>query len=129
MQPEIVAVHDAARCLVSSELVSRSIDGAIANRAVTAAVPLVDSLKRVDDSGKVVASVPREHLWLVQTLQVFSFELLVRAHTEGGAEATDDASLVERFHPVMIVEGERRNLKITTPEDLLLARCLVGEER
>ena len=127
---DLILVHDAARCLVSPGLVRRCVEKAGKCGAVTAAVPLVDSIKRANLDMQVIESPSREDLWCVQTPQVFRFDLLLSAHKQGRqleqrSSATDDASLVERFHPVSIVEGERLNLKITTPEDLHLARCLM----
>lgn len=119
-------VHDAARCLASPGLVRRCVQGAFERGAVTAAIPCVDSLKRVTEGGKVHGSLDRSGVWLVQTPQVFRFELLERAHGEGASEATDDASLVERHHPVWVVEGERSNIKITMPGDVELAEKLLG---
>ena len=125
-----VLVHDAARCLVSSALVRRCVEGAQKWGAVTAAVPLTDSIKRAGTDMQVLESLERENIWCVQTPQVFGFDLLYAAHTQKqtatrSSAATDDASLVEMLHSVKIVEGEKSNFKITTPEDLQLARCLL----
>lgn len=122
----LVLVHDAARCLVSSNLVRRCIDAAREFGAVTAAIPLVDSLKRAGSDLEVQESVPRENIWCVQTPQVFKFDLLYAAHRKSPCgSATDDASLVERLHAVRIVPGERLNFKVTTQEDLELARAVL----
>lgn len=123
-RPDFVLVHDAARCLVSRELIEKSIRAAFAQRAVTCAIPIVDSVVRVAEQGGAATAVDRRNLWAVQTPQVFAFELLLQAHRQGGSAATDDASLVERIHAIHIVEGERSNLKLTTPEDLKLAAIL-----
>ena len=120
----LVLVHDAARCFASPELVRRSIEGAFRYQAVTAAIPVVDSIKQVSSEGLVEASLPREKLVAVQTPQVFSFSLLSRAHREGAPGATDDASLVERIHPVRVVHGERTNIKVTNPEDVAVAELI-----
>jgi 2-C-methyl-D-erythritol 4-phosphate cytidylyltransferase len=122
-----VAVHDAARCFIRSETIAHALDAARSCQAVTVAVPLVDSLKRVAGNGKVEESVSREHIWCVQTPQVFRFDLLYEAHrrnlfTGQGPGATDDASLVEQLQPVYVSAGDRSNFKITTPEDYELAR-------
>jgi 2-C-methyl-D-erythritol 4-phosphate cytidylyltransferase len=125
---EFVLVHDAARPLVDEALIRSVLTAA---RRVGAAVPLVpvpDTVKRVEGD-RVVATVPREGLMQAQTPQGFRRDLLLRAHREAresGFEATDDAQLVERLaHDVAWVEGNRVNLKITTPADLLLADRLL----
>ena len=129
-----VLVHDAARCLVSAAVVDRCIRGALLHRAVTAAVPLIDTLKRCNDQHRVVETVAREALWAVQTPQVFSLQLLVEAHQRPEAldslhRYTDDASLVEPLAAVQVIEGERCNIKITTPEDLEIAERLLSAGR
>lgn len=120
-----VLVHDAARCLVSLALVNRTIESCFEQKAVSAGLPLVDSLKRTDSALRVVNSMDRQNLMAVQTPQVFTYQLLYAAHRRTEADATDDASLVEAIHPVQIVLGEKTNLKLTTPEDLEIARKLV----
>lgn len=127
-QFEYVLVHDAARCLVTNDLVRRCIDGAVKHSAITAAIPMVDSVKECSVEGagaiRVGKSLDRNLLWSVQTPQVFKFELLCQAHQAPITGASDDASLVEAIHPVYIIEGQRNNLKITNPEDLEYARYL-----
>lgn len=131
----IVLVHDAARCFAGVDLMERSIAAARQSGAVSAALPLVDSIKRAS-AGIFTESLSRSDLWLIQTPQVFRYDLLVRAHdapADGdGAEVTDDAGLVERFAPVGVVRGERLNFKITEPDDLqmaeIVARASAGEE-
>lgn len=123
---DLVAVHDAARCLLSPALVRRLLEAAAQHHAVTAALPVVDSLTRAEGE-RSVATVDRQGLWIVQTPQVFRFRLLQAAHRAGqDSEATDDASLVRALHPVMLVPGERRNFKLTTPEDYELAQLLTS---
>lgn len=123
--PDIVLVHDAARCLVSLELIERCITEGVRTGAVTAGVPMVDSVKEVDREGRVVRTLDRATLWSVQTPQVFSYPILYKAHELSVPGATDDASLVEPFQLVTVVPGERSNLKITTPEDLVVAEALI----
>jgi 2-C-methyl-D-erythritol 4-phosphate cytidylyltransferase len=126
-----VAVHDAARCLVSPRDVARVIDAARAGGAALLAVPASDTIKRVRD-GRVVETPPRAECWAAQTPQVFRAELLREAIAKARADGivgTDDAQLVERLGvPVRVVEGSRSNLKITRPEDLLLAERLLAED-
>jgi 2-C-methyl-D-erythritol 4-phosphate cytidylyltransferase len=123
--PDFVLVHDAARCLVSDVLVQRCIEEAYSHGAVTAGVEAVDSLKFVAADGTVERSLPRERIRAIQTPQVFRTELLERAHRDASPHATDDASLVEPFHPVRVVEGDPTNVKITRTIDLTIAEHLL----
>ncbi|MCB0355247.1 MAG: 2-C-methyl-D-erythritol 4-phosphate cytidylyltransferase [Bdellovibrionales bacterium] len=125
----IVLVHDGARCLVSPSLIERVVEGARRQNAVTAALPMVASVKRVSPSGRVIESLNRSELVEVQTPQGFRFDLLWAAHQRfsESTSATDDACLVEAMSEVFIVEGERTNLKITTLSDLSVARSLVSD--
>lgn len=135
----VVAVHDAARPLASPGLVARTV-GALGDGwvAVAPGLPVVDTLKLVDDE-RVVRTVDRRHLWTVQTPQVFSAGTLRQVHGRlpeagaapaGRAAVTDDLALVERAGGrVRLIAGERRNLKITYPEDLALAEALLAGGR
>jgi 2-C-methyl-D-erythritol 4-phosphate cytidylyltransferase len=99
-------------------------------RAVAPGIALADTVKRVGLDGRVVETPPRAEMRAVQTPQVFAGELLRRAHALADGDATDDASLVERLgEPVYVVEGERTNIKVTTPEDLERARELLRARR
>ena len=123
---EIVVVHDAARPLAGPALFAATI-AAVAGGAAGAvcAVPVTDTLKRVVGSD-VVATVPRDGLWAVQTPQAFRAGLLREAHSTE-PDATDDAGLVEALgHVVRVVPGDRRNVKITDPVDLAVAEALLG---
>jgi len=123
---EVVVVHDGARPLASVELF-RAVVAAV-RAGADAAVPALamgDTLKRVE-SDTVLATVERDGLVAVQTPQAFRAEVLRRAHA-GGAEATDDAALVEALGAtVRIVPGDPRNLKVTTTADLAVAEALVS---
>ena len=129
---EWVAVHDAARALVRPEAVDRVVVGAEETGAALLAVPVADTLKRVE-GGCVVDSPPRSDFWAAQTPQVFRVELLREALDKARAEArqgTDCAQLVEALGvPVRIVEGDRDNWKITYPEDLDAARRVLEARR
>ncbi|WP_353509532.1 2-C-methyl-D-erythritol 4-phosphate cytidylyltransferase [Intrasporangium sp.] len=124
----VVLVHDAARCLTPASVFGRvvaAIRGGAA--AVVPGVPVVDTIKQVDSAGRVVATPERSSLRAVQTPQGFRRDVLERAHAES-SEATDDAGLVERLgESVLVVEGDPRALKVTTPADLeAAARILAG---
>lgn len=123
---DLVLIHDAARCLVSAELVNRMLEAGARTGAASAGINAKDSVKEVNESGLVVRSLQRSALRLVQTPQVFRVGLLLRAHEQLEGEFTDDASMVELFHPVVMVEGEERNFKITTKEDLSRAAMLLS---
>jgi len=125
----LVAVHDAARPLVSVELVAQVIEVARRHDAALPATPVSDTLKRSGDGASTLETVDRSGLYGVQTPQIFERELLVRAYEGARAAAfvgTDDASYVERLgHPVQLVPGERNNLKITVAEDLEMAEAIL----
>ncbi len=128
---EIVVVHDAARPLASPGLIEALIDAARREGAATAAVPCVDTIKRVA-GGHVVETLPREQLVAVQTPQAFRIDLLRRAHAaEPELDASDDCLLVERLGvPVAVVAGEPSNRKITLSDDVeWLRRRMQVEER
>lgn len=123
---EVIVVHDAARPLASTELFAQVVATVRAGSA--AAIPgvaVVDTLRRRD--GRPLA-VERDELVAVQTPQAFSAATLRRVHADGSAEATDDASLVAKVGgTVVVVPGERTNLKITEPVDLVVADVLAFE--
>lgn len=126
---DIVAVHDAARPLCPPALFSDCVAAARAHGAATAAVPVVDSIKR-GSGGVIVESLDRHDLYAIQTPQAFRRDLLVAGHELGranGLEVDDDAALVEALgHAVHMVVGSADNLKVTHPRDLVLLRALVG---
>jgi len=128
-EAEIVLVHDAARPLVTRELVARAIDAAATGVAAVPVVPVADTIKEVDGAGRVVATLGRARLRQVQTPQAFPRALLVEAHRRALAEgfgATDDAALVERIGgTVVVVEGSLDNIKITGAHDLIVAEALL----
>ncbi len=127
---DIVLIHDGVRPLIDPPLLERVIATACEHRAVIAALPAKETVKEVNDRGEVVQTYDRPHVWMVQTPQAFRFEDIVKAHEaaliQGWEEATDDAFLVEKLGvPVRVVEGSERNIKVTTPHDLELARFLL----
>jgi 2-C-methyl-D-erythritol 4-phosphate cytidylyltransferase len=125
---EIVVIHDAARPLVTSETIGRVIDEARKGNGAVAALPVTDTLKRVDTSGKVIETVDRFGLWRAQTPQAFPRKIIERAHKEAREAdriATDDATLCEQIGlPVVVVRGSERALKITEENDFALAEAL-----
>lgn len=145
-----VAIHDAARPCTSQRLIDRVLEAAQSHDAVIPAIAVGDTIKKTetaDDAGtedpldailgesgkinttyaRVTSTVDRSGLVLVQTPQVFKRALLQRAYAQDNLASTDDAGLIERLgEPVIVVEGEARNIKITHAEDLEIARALFG---
>ncbi|HUS46616.1 MAG TPA: 2-C-methyl-D-erythritol 4-phosphate cytidylyltransferase [Phycisphaerae bacterium] len=121
-----VCVHDAVRPCVSHLWVDAVFAEARKTGAAILAIPVHGTLKKVSDARVIEQTVPRGDLWEAQTPQVFRRDLLVKAY-EGNLEgATDDAQLVEALgHPVSVVPGDPRNVKITTPRDLRLAAAVI----
>jgi 2-C-methyl-D-erythritol 4-phosphate cytidylyltransferase / 2-C-methyl-D-erythritol 2,4-cyclodiphosphate synthase len=127
---ELVAIHDAARPLVSPALIARVVEAARISKAAIPALPVRDTIKRGPAGGAIAATAAREDLHLAQTPQVFDVGLVRRAHASARRGVTDDAQLVEELgYPVRLVEGEARNFKITVPADLELAESLLRGER
>jgi 2-C-methyl-D-erythritol 4-phosphate cytidylyltransferase len=126
----IVVIHDGVRPLISTEKVSESVkmcrdkQSAGSVGAVVLAVPLKETVKRVEQ-GSIITTLDREKLWLTQTPQTFEYKLILDAHEnakESDFVGTDDSTLVERLgHKVTILEGDYKNIKITTKEDLQVA--------
>ena len=127
-----VLIHDGARCLVDEETIRRCMTSAEEFGTGVAAVPAVDTIKQVNSDEIVIATPNRSSLRAVQTPQGFTVDLIRRAHTSAQAEdflGTDDASLVERLnHPVRLVLGDRRNIKLTTPEDINMAESFLHHD-
>ncbi|HMV47011.1 MAG TPA: 2-C-methyl-D-erythritol 4-phosphate cytidylyltransferase [Blastocatellia bacterium] len=139
LKPEIAAVHDAVRPFVTAAQISAVIAKAHEIGAAILALPATDTIKEVEN-GLIERTLDRRRIWRAQTPQAFHYDLLMRANREARAAnlpsalTTDDSLLVERLGvPVAVVEGSPNNLKITTPEDLILAEKLfstaTGRER
>jgi 2-C-methyl-D-erythritol 4-phosphate cytidylyltransferase len=136
---ELVAVHDAVRPFVTREQVSRVIDEARKCGAAILGIPAMDTVKEVkrgslpEDVALITGTIPRERIVLAQTPQVFHTKLLKEAFARAAADGDTDpdaAGLVERLgHDVHVVHGTERNIKITKPSDMELARFYLGQER
>jgi len=130
-EAELVVVHDAARPLLSTGLLRRCIAAAGDADGAIAAVPLTDTVKEADPSGRVVRTLDRSSLWSIQTPQVFRAEVLRRvlaADDASLAAATDDASLVEAGGgTVVVVEAPAENFKVTTAADLRRAEGILAD--
>ena len=124
---DIVVIHDAARPLVTQDLIGRTVAAAVESGAAIAAVRAHDTVKR-GDNGFIVGTLPRDEIFLAQTPQAFRVDVLRDALAVSG-DATDEATLAEKAgHRVRLVEGDSRNLKITTPADLAMAEHLLRSD-
>lgn len=127
-----VHIHDGARPCIREELIAGLCKDVEEKNAVIAAVPVKDTIKQVDETGKVVSTPKRSNLWQVQTPQSFSFDLLFDAYQKAlsgdATDITDDAMIIENYtdQSVHITPGEYQNIKITTTEDLLLAKTFLA---
>jgi 2-C-methyl-D-erythritol 4-phosphate cytidylyltransferase len=121
----IVLVHDGVRPFVTQEMIREVVEHARKGECVAVGVPLKDTIKEVDDQGMVRQTLNRSKLWSIQTPQAFPVKILKHAYEESArhnAFGTDDAMLVERAGgKVRVIMGSYENIKITTPEDLILA--------
>jgi 2-C-methyl-D-erythritol 4-phosphate cytidylyltransferase len=125
---EIVLIHDGARPLVGGSMIARGLAVARAHGSALATVPVTDTIKVVDASGRVVATPKRSTLQAAQTPQIFAWEPLVEAYAWAGSErasCTDDAEIFELAgYPVYTYLGDHLNMKVTTPDDVALVRLL-----
>jgi len=128
-----VLIHDGARCLATADLLNRCAQGLFQTDGLIAAIPVKDTIKRVNAQGWITETPERSALWAAQTPQGFRVELLKHCHQRGleqGWEVTDDAALLERCGaPTRVILGEETNLKITTPVDLALAEFILSQRQ
>lgn len=129
---ELAVIHDGVRPFIDVVLIERAVNAAKDHRAVIAALPAKDTVKKVDQAGFVVETYERKNIWLVQTPQVFRFKDIMTAHekavSEGWEDVTDDASLIERLGiPIKVIQGSEYNIKITTPHDMELGRMFIDK--
>lgn len=129
---EIVAVHDGARPLVDAQLFADCVEAASRTGASIAAAPIADTLKRVE-AGRIVETVPRDNMWAAQTPQAVRAALLRAAFADAhstGRSVTDEAGMIEAMGlPVEIVPSSFRNLKVTRPDDVMLAEAILQASR
>jgi len=124
-QCDWVIIHDGARPLVTVDLIERGLEAARETGAAVVAVPVADTIKIAGDNGFVQQTPSRRNLWAVQTPQVFRFDIISEAYGVAKDEVTDDASLVEQLgYRVKLYMGSYDNIKVTTPDDLVLAEAL-----
>lgn len=121
-----VIVHDGARPCVTVDLLERGLEAARETGAAIAAVPVKDTIKVVDSSDLIVETPARHTLWAAQTPQIFRYDIIWKAYSQPGGEVTDDAALVEASgYKVKVYPGSHLNIKVTTPEDLMLAEAIL----
>ncbi|HKT36655.1 MAG TPA: 2-C-methyl-D-erythritol 4-phosphate cytidylyltransferase, partial [Nitrospira sp.] len=126
----LVVIHDAVRPCVTEAMVRQVVEAAAADGAAIVALPMRDTVKQVADDHLIQRTIDRTPLWLAQTPQAFRRDWLEEAHRKAEAEglaATDDAFLLEWMgHPVRVVEGSGENIKVTRPEDLVIAEAILA---
>ena len=126
---DVVVIHDGVRPLLTEEMISKVIDAAKNGGASSIGVKVKDTVKQTVDTDLVEATLPRNNLWLTQTPQAFAFAVLQRAYAAAASDkfyGTDDASLVERIGvKVKMIAGSYENIKITTPDDLIIAEAFI----
>ncbi|MBP5773297.1 MAG: 2-C-methyl-D-erythritol 4-phosphate cytidylyltransferase [Eubacterium sp.] len=128
---DYVLIHDAARPMITNDIIDRCIDGAMEYKACVAGMPVKDTIKEVNEDKVVVNTPARETLYITQTPQAFEYDLVhnsyIKLFGSGDQNVTDDAMVVEQFGrtKVKFVEGSYENIKITTPEDVEIAKTLL----
>ncbi|OGP68333.1 MAG: hypothetical protein A2W27_11490 [Deltaproteobacteria bacterium RBG_16_44_11] len=129
---DVVVIHDAVRPFVTEELITKVVVAAKLTGAASIGVKAKDTIKETKKDNLVAATIPRQNLWLTQTPQAFKFELLKKAYKTAYDKkyyGTDDASLVERIgKKIKMIEGSYENIKITTPEDMIMAEALMKKK-
>ncbi len=127
--PDGVLIHDGVRPFIDQICINQAIDRAGETGAAVVAIPIHDTVKRVDRNGIIQETLKREELWQIQTPQVFRLDWLIEAHRQAQQhdwDVTDDASLIERMgHAVSVVEGSCFNIKVTTPNDLRFGEAIL----
>jgi 2-C-methyl-D-erythritol 4-phosphate cytidylyltransferase len=128
-EDDIVVIHDAARPLITKELISKAVTEAKVSKAVVVGIPSKDTVKTVSPENIIMETLDRASIWLVQTPQVFHYSVIKQAYERAQRvkyKATDDSKLVERLGiSVKMIMGSYENLKITTKEDLAIAGSIL----
>jgi 2-C-methyl-D-erythritol 4-phosphate cytidylyltransferase len=125
---DLVMIHDGARPFLTPDLIEDGLKIVGKTGAAVAAVPVKDTIKLANNARLIKETLQRDRLWAAQTPQIFSFDMITRAYENLAAEATDDAAAVERLgHKVQLYIGDYKNIKVTTAEDLALARIIARE--
>lgn len=126
---DIVLIHDGARPFITDEIINNSIKEILLHRAIVVGVPVKDTIKKVNEENTIENTPNRKHLWSVQTPQGFFYDIITECYSksiEEDIEATDDSMLVENYgYKVKMVMGSYENIKITTPEDVLIGENFI----
>ncbi len=129
---ELVVVHDAVRPFVELEMIRKVVEAARQDGAAILGIPSVDTVKQIERQ-TILGTVPRERIVLAQTPQAFRYDIIREAFARAAADGfggTDESSLVEHLgHPVVVLMGSDRNIKITKPSDLPIARLYIAQEK
>ena len=125
--PDYVLIHDGARPLVDSNDIKKLVEKIKIDDAATLAVKTIDTIKKADETGKIISTIDRTDLYNIQTPQGFKYDLIYSAHKKlNGSSYTDDAGMIEAINlPVYIVEGNYKNFKITTKDDFERMKYIV----
>lgn len=132
---DYVLIHDGARPFVTREIIARAMESVVQTQACAVGMHVKDTIKITDEDDMVTETPRRGNVWMVQTPQAFSYALIDRAYRQLLCQKkiaiTDDATAVEEIcgHPVRLIEGSYRNIKITTPEDLLIAEAFLQADK
>jgi 2-C-methyl-D-erythritol 4-phosphate cytidylyltransferase len=128
-EEDIVVIHDAARPLITKEIISKAVTEAKVSKAVVVGIPSKDTVKTISPENMIMETLDRSSIWLVQTPQVFRYPIIKQAYDRAqkiNYKATDDSKLVERMGiSVKMIMGSYENLKITTKEDLAMAEAIL----
>lgn len=126
---DYVLIHDGARPMISPEIIKKTMEEVVEKKAVSVMTKTIDTIKKVDETGKIITTIDRSQLYNTQTPQAFELSLIKEVHEKyKGQSFTDDAGMVEEFgKDVYIVEGDYRNIKVTTKSDLVLAEVYLNE--
>ena len=126
---DYVLIHDGARPMITPEIIKKTMDEVVSKKAISVMTKTVDTIKKVDENGKIITTIDRSQLYNTQTPQAFEYNLIKSVHEKYVDENfTDDAGMVEAGGvDVYIVEGDYRNIKVTTKSDLALAEVYLSE--
>jgi len=130
-----IFIHDAARAFVDGDMLQRASEAVKAYGACVVGMPAKDTIKIADSQGFISQTPDRDMVWVVQTPQVFDFSIIKKAYSllmrESYIQVTDDCMVVEQMldYPIKLVEGSYRNIKITTPEDIIIAERLLSDKK
>ncbi|MBQ7127060.1 2-C-methyl-D-erythritol 4-phosphate cytidylyltransferase [bacterium] len=128
VRQKYVIIHDGARPLIDKDIIQNVINTVIKNKAVSVMTKTVDTIKEVDEIGKIIRTIDRTRLYNTQTPQAFEYEVIMQAHEKfkNKKNFTDDASMLEELNiPVYIIEGSYKNIKITSKSDLDFAKLYI----